>query len=52
LSGIDPEEWDPATDPRLRASFHAEDAAGKAACKAALQAEAGLPALPDSRFSR
>ena len=36
---------EPATDPHLRASFHANDLAGKAARKAALQAEdaAGPP---------
>lgn len=38
---------EPATDPRLRASFHANDLAGKAAWKAALQAEDGLPVRPD-----
>jgi starch synthase len=47
LNGIDTEEWNPATDTRLAASFHAGDLSGKAACKAALQTEAGLPVRPD-----
>ena len=46
LNGIDSEEWNPATDPRLAAHFDANDLAGKAACKAALQREAGLPERP------
>jgi starch synthase len=45
-NGIDAEEWNPATDPRLAAHFDADDLAGKAACKAALQREAGLPERP------
>jgi starch synthase len=43
LNGIDVEEWNPATDPHLPAHFDADDPAGKAACKAALQREASLP---------
>jgi starch synthase len=42
LNGIDTTEWNPATDPRLVAHFDATDLSGKAACKAALQREAGL----------
>ena len=47
LNGIDEERWDPATDDHLVAHYTAEDLSGKAACKAALQAELGLPRRPD-----
>ncbi len=48
LNGIDPREWDPATDPNLPAHYNVESVAnGKATCKAALQQELGLP--PDPR---
>src|SRR5262249_6024791 len=43
INGIDYEEYDPATDPRIPSHFSAEDPAGKAQCKAALQAELRLP---------
>jgi starch synthase len=46
LNGIDVEEWNPAIDPELAATFTAEDLSGKAACKAALQREAGFPVDP------
>jgi len=46
-NGIDTDEWNPATDPRLAARYDAEDLAGKARCKAALQEEAGLPIRPE-----
>ncbi|MFT4626165.1 MAG: starch synthase [Myxococcota bacterium] len=48
LNGIDPVEWDPEADPHLDAAFSAEDLAGKAVCKRALQRELGLPDDPDA----
>ena len=42
LNGIDTQEYDPKTDSGIAANFSAEDPAGKAACKAALQRELGL----------
>ncbi len=36
LNGIDPEVWDPATDPALAAAYARGDTAGKAACRADL----------------
>jgi starch synthase len=47
LNGIDPTEWDPATDPRLAAHYDARDLSGKAICKTALQREAGLAERPE-----
>jgi starch synthase len=47
LNGIDVEEWDPMTDPRLAAPFDMHDLRGKARCKAALQEEAKLPVRAD-----
>ncbi|MCU0680978.1 MAG: glycogen synthase GlgA [Polyangiaceae bacterium] len=47
LNGIDDRTWNPRTDRHLAAHFHAGDLSGKAACKAALQREAGLPERPD-----
>ncbi len=43
LNGIDVHAWDPARDPYLPAHYTARAVSGKAACKAALQAELGLP---------
>ena len=47
LNGIDQERWNPATDPHLPAHYDAEELAGKAECKAALQTELGLPLRPE-----
>jgi starch synthase len=41
-NGIDMAEWDPATDAHTPAPFSVSDLSGKAACKAALQAELGF----------
>ncbi len=46
LNGVD-DTWDPRTDKHLAATFSAEDLSGKAACKAALQKELGLPVRPE-----
>jgi starch synthase len=45
LNGIDTQQYDPSTDVHLAAPFDAENAAGKAACKADLQARCGLPVV-------
>ena len=42
LNGADYSHWDPATDPLIPAHFDKSDLSGKAACKRALLAEAGL----------
>lgn len=47
LNGIDDEVWNPETDSYLPANFRVDDLSGKAACKAALQAELGLDVAPD-----
>ncbi len=46
LNGVD-EAWDPSNDRHLAAPFSADDLSGKAANKAALQRELGLPQRPD-----
>ena len=48
-NGIDTGTFNPETDSALPAHYNAETfAAGKAACKAALQDEVGLPVSPDT----
>ena len=48
LNGVDVAEWNPATDPHIAARYGPDDwAQGKAACKAALQEELGLPRRGD-----
>ena len=47
-NGIDVNTFNPETDPALPAHYNADTfVAGKAACKAALQREVGLPVDPD-----
>lgn len=46
LNGLDYEEYNPATDPALKAPYSLSNRAGKAACKAALQRELGLAEDP------
>lgn len=46
INGVDYQEWNPATDAHLPQRFDVQSVtAGKAACKAALQSELGLPQL-------
>jgi starch synthase len=44
LNGIDPEEWNPVTDPLIPERYSSQLLQGKDACKAELQRGAGLPA--------
>ncbi len=46
LNGVNYDEWNPAADKYLPATYSEDDLTGKAACKAALQAEFGLPQQP------
>jgi starch synthase len=43
VNGIDVDEWNPRTDPHLSHRYGPDALAGKAACKAALQNQLGLP---------
>lgn len=43
LNGIDEQVWDPLHDAALAQTYGPDDLGGKARCKAALQAEVGLP---------
>ncbi len=48
LNGIDESEWNPDADPLLAANYNADTVeGGKPVCKAALQAEVGLPQRAD-----
>jgi starch synthase len=47
LNGIDTTLWNPATDPHLEQTYSARRFEGKAANKAALQAQLGLEPRPD-----
>ena len=51
LNGIDEGAWNPETDPALPARYTAAAPAGKAACKAALEAEFGLEPGPGPLFA-
>jgi starch synthase len=48
LNGVDYSVWDPTIDTMLPANYAPDDLTGKAACKAALQAEFGLEQRPDA----
>jgi starch synthase len=47
LNGIDVDEWNPARDPHIPATFDVANLGGKAVCKAALQKEAGFAVRED-----
>jgi starch synthase len=47
INGIDPELWDPATDPVIAAQYSRADSSGKTVCKADLLARHGLDAGTD-----
>jgi len=46
LNGIDVEEWNPASDPRIPSNFDAEELTGKTLSKRALLREANLKSRP------
>jgi len=48
LNGVDRRIWDPSTDPHIAAAYTDEDLAGKATCRATLQAEFGLDGQRDA----
>jgi len=47
VNGIDYDAWSPSSDDKIVAQYDAGDLTGKAACKADLQTEFGLPQEPD-----
>lgn len=46
LNGVDADDWNPARDPHLAATYSSANPAGKSACKSALQRELGLDPDP------
>ncbi|HWH81419.1 MAG TPA: glycogen synthase GlgA [Burkholderiaceae bacterium] len=48
LNGVDGMVWNPATDAGIARRYSAAEPEGKARCKAALQAELGLAAMPEA----
>ncbi len=46
-NGIDLQDWNPASDPQIAATYTADDLAGKATCKDALQRAFALPRRPE-----
>lgn len=51
LNGVDYTHWSPENDEYIAATYSAKDLSGKAACKAALQRELGLPESPAPLFA-
>jgi starch synthase len=49
VNGVDYDDWNPATDPRLPKQYDVVRPEGKLDCKRALLAEAGLPATLEKR---
>ncbi len=47
LNGVDYDEWSPSVDPFIAQKYDLDNLSGKAACKAALQEEFGLPQRTD-----
>jgi len=47
INGIDPKDWDPATDPDIDATYSLKDLSGKKLNKAALQKENGFKVDPN-----
>ena len=48
LNGVDYDEWNTTNNPNLKFSYSVDDLSGKAATKAELQKELGLPLAPDA----